>query len=99
MIESVPLDVNVLHDWFDKTTLVTGLAGLAAAITAIVIAVRAQKSIPAERQRQFELEILADILVAVEETDILDEVEFNPGKLRRYARRMQLIQHPPPSWV
>ena len=99
MIESAPLDVNVLHDWFDKTTLVAGLAGLAAAIAAIVIALRAQKSIPAERRRQFELEILADILVAVEETDLLDEVEFNPGKLRRYARRMQLIQHPPPPWV
>jgi hypothetical protein len=102
--ERVPLHaeipkVDVFPDGFDWSNLFIGLGGLAAAIVAIVIAVAAQASIARERRRQFELEILRDILIEVEEGDLMEDVEFNPGKLRRYRRRLSLIENPPSYWT
>jgi hypothetical protein len=91
--------VDVVHDGFDRLTLIFGAAGVVAAIVAIVIAVRAQRSIADERRRQFELEILRQILAEVEDGNLLDEIEFKPGKVHRFRRRLMLIENPPPYWV
>jgi hypothetical protein len=48
--------------------------------TTSAIAPGAQKSIARERRRrQFELDILGQVLTAVEETDLLDDIEFHRG--------------------
>lgn len=91
--------VDVVHDGFDWLALAFGAAGVIAAIIAIVIAVRAQRSIADERRRQFELEILGRILADVEETDLFEDIEFKPHKLRRYSGRLQLIDDPMPYWT
>jgi hypothetical protein len=99
VILTAPLDVNVVHDWLDWVNLGVASVGILVAIVAIIIAIRAQRSIADERRRQFELEILREILTEVEESDLLDDVEFKPGKLRRYQRRLMLIRNPPSYWV
>ena len=93
------IHVNVDPDWFDWLNFAVAAFSGFAAVAAIIIAVRAQKSIADERRRQFELEILRQILTDAEESDLLHDVEFEPGKLRRYRRRLLLIRDPPPYWM
>jgi hypothetical protein len=92
-------EVDPITDGFDYTSLAINSIAVLAAVIAIVIAVRAQGSIARERRRQFELEILRQILTDIEETDLLHEVEFKPGKLRRYQRRLLLLRDPPAFWM
>lgn len=91
--------VDVINDSLDWATFIVGTISGIAAIIAIVVAIGAVKSIARERRRQFELQIPGQVLADVEETDLFDDIEFKPGKLRRYQRRLQVVTDPMPYWV
>jgi hypothetical protein len=91
VISAAVQEVDVVHDWMDWLQLLFGvLGGLALwfAYRAQKDATRARKEIPAERRRQFELEILHGLLDDLDEEQILHEVEFSPSRLERYRHRL-----------
>jgi hypothetical protein len=69
---SVP-EVDVRPDGFDWWNAVVGTAGILIAITAIIIAIRADrradKVLTEERRRVFELEVLRDLAGSVASAD------------------------------
>jgi hypothetical protein len=91
VISAAVQKVDVVHDWMDWLQLLFGvLGGLAVwfAYRAQKDATRARRAIPAERRRQFELEILRSLLDDLDENQILHQVEFSPSRLQHYLHRM-----------
>lgn len=83
--------VDVVHDWMDWVQLLFGVLGVLAvwfAFRAQKDATRARRAIPAERRRQFELEILRSLLDDLDENQILHQVELSPSRLQRYQHRL-----------
>ncbi|MET7970525.1 hypothetical protein [Micromonospora sp. NPDC005305] len=94
MISAAVQKVDVVHDWMDWVQLLFGVLGALAlwfAYRAQKDATRARKEIPAERRRQFELEILRGLLDDLDEEQILHEVEFTPSRLQRYQHRLATL--------
>ncbi|MEU7925076.1 hypothetical protein [Micromonospora sp. NPDC049107] len=91
MISAAVQKVDVVHDWMDWVQLLVGVLGVLAlwlAYRAQREATRARQEIPAERRRQFELEILRGVLDDLDEKQVLHEVEFSPSRLQRYQHRL-----------
>ncbi|MEU4159933.1 hypothetical protein [Actinoplanes sp. NPDC026670] len=88
-------EVDVVKDWLDYTNLVVGLGGLTAALVAILLARRAQRSadvgITEERRRLFELEILRELMRDLDETSLVAEAYWNPRVLEMYDLRLGLL--------
>ncbi|BEL05645.1 hypothetical protein Q0Z83_038360 [Actinoplanes sichuanensis] len=88
-------EVDVVKDWLDYTNLVVGLGGFTAALVAILLARRAQRSadvgITQERRRLFELEILRELMRDLDETKLVAEAYSNPRALKKYDLRLGLL--------
>jgi hypothetical protein len=91
--------VDVVPDVLDWINLGVGFAGLLAAVIAVKIATSTQAFMARERRRQFEIEVLRGILIDVEDSKILDDVEFDPARLRKYRRQLSLLREPPTYWM
>jgi hypothetical protein len=91
VIPTVTPKVDPITDGFDYASLSINAVAVLIAVVAIIIAVRAQRSIADERRRQFELEILREFLRDVDEKDIASLAIGDPAILRRYQHRMALL--------
>ncbi|GAA0494079.1 hypothetical protein Ade02nite_20730 [Paractinoplanes deccanensis] len=83
-----------IWEWFFGWADVAGGIG---AVIAIGFAVRAQrdatkarKSVARERRRQFEVQILREIVDLVDD-DFLHEIQFHPNRLRAFKHRFALL--------
>jgi len=90
-------DVNAVKDAWDWIGLAAGIAGSIAAAIAIWFSVLAQRDATqarreaaAERRRQFELEILRDLIEQVD-GGILREAGDDPRRLKKYEHRISLL--------
>lgn len=105
MILAAVQDVNVVRDgwdWFFGWAQVVGALALFVAIAEVARARRenaeTRREAAAERVRQFEIEILREILADVD-GGLLHEVGGYPHRLRKYARRIALLpQDDLPFW-
>jgi hypothetical protein len=101
VLVSVP-QVDVIPDGFDWANTFTGLGGFVAAVVAIILARRAQKTadsaITDERRRVFELEILRALMKDLDETNVVELVFAAPGELSRYKLRLELLSSTLPFW-
>jgi hypothetical protein len=70
-----PVPVDVQHDWLDWTVGLSTVVALLVAVLAIVIALQIDKRtgnrIVTERQRVFELDVLRDLLAAIDDRTAL----------------------------
>jgi hypothetical protein len=95
--------VDVIKDFWDWVALFAGLGGTVAAVVAIVLARRAQKTatsaVTAERRRVFELEILRDLMRDLDEGKLVGRVFERPTELRKYQHRLALLSSKLPFWM
>jgi hypothetical protein len=101
VILSVP-QVDVIPDEFDWVSAITGIGGFAAAIVAIWLARRAQRTadsaIADERRRVFELEILRELMRDLGDADFVGSVLRDPRILARYSFVLNLLSSRLPTW-
>lgn len=108
-LSAVTPQVDVIPDGFDWANVIIagisavfGLGGFVAAIVAIVLARRAQRTadeaVTGERRRVFELEILRDLVTALDEGGVASEVYDRPLYLHRFGHRLSLLSARLPFW-
>jgi hypothetical protein len=99
--------VDVIPDGFDWFGAAMGLGGFVAAIVAIVLARRAQRSadtaIAEERRRVFELEILRDLAEDLDNSStaqlgLVDQLFRQPSDMKKYALRLDLLSDRMSFW-
>jgi hypothetical protein len=87
------VDVNWANFWVQTGAVIL-------ALFALFVAAGAQRAIARERRRQFELQILTQVLTDFEDNLAeFQDLEYNPGLLRRYQRRLQQVHEPLPFWT
>lgn len=98
---SVP-QVDVRPDGFTWWNAIVGFGGLLAAVIAIVLARRAQRTadeaITDERRRVFELDTLRRLMRDLGDREFVRSVLVAPGTLARYSFELDLLSSRLPFW-
>ncbi|WP_143235040.1 hypothetical protein [Paractinoplanes atraurantiacus] len=101
MLLAVVPQVDVVPDGFDWWNGLSGTGGFVAAIVAIVIAVRAQRTadqaVTTERRRVFELELLRELAKDLD-NGLAERALKEPAVLRGYEFRLNLLSARLQSW-
>jgi hypothetical protein len=101
LLAAIP-QVDVVKDGFDWINLFVGLGGFVAALTAIVLARRAQRTadeaIADERRRVFELEVLRELLKDLRDTEVVGRTMREPNSLQQYRFQLDLLSSKLQFW-
>ena len=94
--------VDVIPDGFDWFGAAMGLGGFVAAVVAIALARRAQRTademVASERRRVFELDVLRELMRALDEEGLAGKSYDRPFHLRLFALRLGMLSARLPTW-
>ncbi|BCJ46111.1 hypothetical protein GCM10010168_50600 [Actinoplanes ianthinogenes] len=89
-------------DAIARLSAASGLIGVTISLFAVGFAVRSFKiagdRISQERMRVFQLEVLRQLVVELDESDLVAEVFSNPRELARFRMRLDLLKKNLPNW-
>ncbi len=83
--------LGVSAQWADIAGALGAAVAIGFAVKAHLGATKARLSVVHERRRQFELEILRDLLEDLDTTDLLGDPNHVPGRLQRYEHRLLML--------